>query len=186
MQEQEKSLFKASSTSYSQFLSSNEKHVQHFRDSHSISLESEFFRRSITLHYQHVYEAKKCQNVFYRLIFFSFGLFFLALATLIFFKTTNYMYGLYFADSGMIKNGINLCCILFAAGAFGLGYKIHPEREAIRFLANKVEKELNCPDKRMQIEFNAIFANLSHDWTAPHQTLWVNKSCLQSTYSGST
>jgi hypothetical protein len=184
MTEQEKSLFKASPTSYSQFLPSKEKHIQHLKDPHSISLESadiEFFRRSITLHYRHVYARKKWQNAIYRLIFFSFGLFFLALGTLIFFKTTNYMYGLYFADSGVIKNSVNLCCILFAAGAFGFGYKIHPEKEAIRFLVGKVEKELNCADKQLQIESKAIFANLSNDWTAPHQTVWVKKSCYTHT-----
>ena len=173
---QEKVMFKASSTSYSQFLESKEQHMRHLNQSHSVSVDIEFFRRSISLHYQHLYATKKLQNMFYRSLFFGFGLLFLALGTIIFFKTTNYACGLYFANCGMIKNCINFCCLMLAAGAFAFGYKIHPEKEAIRFLVSKVEKEFNSPAKHLQIEFNAIFANLSNEWIAPQQTLWIKKS----------
>ena len=55
-------------------------------------------------------------------------------------------------------------------------YQIHPEKEAIHYLVGKVEKELKNPAKHLQIEFNAIIANFSHEWLAPHQTVWINKT----------
>jgi uncharacterized membrane protein YbhN (UPF0104 family) len=171
----EKMLFKASSTSYSQFLQSKEPHIHCLSAPTDASVGIEFFRRSVSLHYQHVYATKKWQNWLYRFIFFSFGILFLVLGTIIFFKTANFACGFYFSNCAIVKNCINITCLLLACGAFAFGYKIHPEKEAIRYLVGKVERELNSPAKQLQIEFNAIFANLSHEWMAPQQTIWIKK-----------
>lgn len=160
-------MFTHHSTSYSKFLNSKEPHFHCLTD-HAVSVDIEFFRRSISLHYQHVYAAQKWQNHFYRCLFYGLGLIFLVLGILIFFKTTNYMCGVVFKHYGIwIKNGINLTCLMMASGSFFAGYKIHPEKEAIRHLVRKVERELNAPTKELQIEFNAIFANLSYDRSSP-------------------
>lgn len=166
---QGKTLFKFSPISYSQFLRSEKKEhsfLHHFRylaESRDSSIDMEFFKRSISLHYQHVYAAKKWQNWCYRCIFFIFGLLFLVLAGIIFFKTTNFACGLYFKNCFLLKNCINIFCLFLAGGAFAIGYQIHPEKEAMQYLVGKVERELNSPAKHLQIEFNAIIANLSHN-----------------------
>jgi len=51
--------------------------------------------------------------------------------------------------------------VFLSAGAFALGYLIHPEKEAIKYIAKKVERDLHNPAKHSQIEFNAIFSNLT-------------------------
>lgn len=171
-----KTLFKASSTSYSQFLQKGQQHIHCLTKPTDDTLDIEFFRRSVSLHYQHVYATKKWQNWFYRFIFFGFALLFSILGVIIFFKTANHACGLYFSDCGTVKNCINFSCFLLAVGAFVFGYKIHPEKEAIRYLVGKVERELKSPAKQLQMEFNAIFANLSTEWMSPHQTLWIKKT----------
>jgi len=158
----EKSVFKTSSTSYSQFLRSKEARI-HCLSEPDVSIDIDFFRRSIAFHYQHVYATKKWQNWLYRFIFFSFSLLFAVLSIMIFFKVANHHCGFYFGDCSTAKNCVNISCLLLSGSALALGYKIHPEKEAIRYLASKIEKELNGPAKQVQIEFNAIFANLSHD-----------------------
>lgn len=170
-----KIVFKRGSTSYSQFLQS-EKHAHSFHSPNS-SVDIEIFRRSISLHYQHVYATQKWQNWIYRFIFFGFGLLFLALGSIIFFKTTNYVCSFYFSNNCVaIKNGINFFCLLLATCAFVFGYKIQPEREAIRYLVGKVAKEFSTPAKQLQIEFNAIFDNLSNNWLTPSpHTTWIKK-----------
>lgn len=171
---QNKTLFKASPVSYSQFLQSGDKEqqVRCLTEANNASVDIEFFKRSISLHYQHIYATKKWQNWIYRFIFFALSLLFLTLGAIIFFKTVNFTCGLYFKNCILVKNCIDIVCFLFAGGAFIMGYKIHPEKEAIHHLVGKVERELSNPAKHLQIEFNAIIANLSHEWLAPHQTLW--------------
>ncbi len=175
-----KNMFKEASISYSQFLQAKETHIHSLTEPTSDSVDIEFFRRSVSLHYQHVYATKKWQNWLYRFIFFAFGLLFLMLGTLIFFKTTNYACGLYFKNCVMVKNCINFLCVLLAGGAFAMGYQIHPEKEAIRYLVGKVERELKNPAKQIQIEFNAIFANLSSQCLMTPQTMWINDTIKSS------
>lgn len=171
----DKKLLKASSTSYSQFLQAKQS-VHCLTEPVKAPIDIDFFKRSVSLHYQHFYATKKWQNTLYRAIFFGFSLLFIALGLMIFFKTTNPICGLYFGNCSLIKNGVNFFCALLATGAFTLGYKIHPEKEAIKHLVKKVENELHGPAKQLQIEFNAIFANLSHHWIEPQQAAWIKKS----------
>jgi len=160
----DKLLFKATPVSYSRFLQRKE------------SIDSDFFKRSISIHYQHVYATKKWQNWFYRFIFFGLSLLFLVLGTIIFFKTINFACGIYFKNGLLVKNGVNLLCLLLAGGTFGIGYKIHPEREAIQYLIGKVGRELSHPAKDIQIEFNAIISNLSTDFIPSKQMFWIKKT----------
>jgi hypothetical protein len=97
------------------------------------------------------------------LIFYAFSGLFFIFGIVIFFKTVNPACGLYFIDCSLIKNWINLLCVLFSTGAFAVGYLIHPEKEAIKYLVKKVERELHAPARRIQIEFNAIVADLSRN-----------------------
>ncbi len=174
----EKILFKTAPISYSRFLKSKqskETHV-HWLTEAKETVDIEFFRQSISLHYQHAYATKKWQNWVYRFVFFSFGLLFLLLSGIIFFKTVNFACGFYFKNCLVVKNCINSFCILLSGGAFTAGYSIHPEKEAIQYLIGKVEKELSHPAKHLQIEFNAIISNLFQDETASHQTVWIKKT----------
>lgn len=174
---QSKTLFKTSSSiSYSQFLQSKEQHVHCLTDIKDPSVDIEFFKQSISLHYQHEYAKQKWQNWVYRFIFFGFGLLFLVLGIIIFFKTANFACGFYVKNCGFVKNCINIVCLLLAGGAFTTGFRIHPEKEAFEHLVSKVGRELNSPAKHLQIEFNAIIANLSHECVTPLQTLWINKT----------
>lgn len=171
----QRSFLKNSSISYSHFLQPKKTHIHHLTEARDC-VDIEFFRRSISLHYQHVYASKKCQNWIYRLTFFCFGFLFLILSTIIFFKTVNFACSMYFKDSILVKNGVNALCFLLAGSSFGLGYKIHPEKEAIHFLMGKVERELQHPSKNLQLEFHAIISNLVHDWKPSHQTIWIKKA----------
>ena len=171
----DKTLFKASSISYSHFLQSKESH-KHYVTETKESVDIDFFRRSISLHYQHAYATQKWQNWIYRLIFFAFGLLFLILGAIIFFKTANFACGIYFKNCTLVKNSVNTLCLFLSLGAFAIGYHIHPKKEAIQYLIGKVERELNYPAKHLQIEFNAIISNLAHEWVAPHQTAWIKKT----------
>lgn len=157
-----KILFKASPISYSQFLPSKGQNMHCLAEVKGSLVDTEFFKRSISLHYQHIYATKKWQNWIYRMIFFSMGLLFLVLGFIIFFKTVNFACGFYFKNCALVKSSINTICFLLAGGAFAIGYKIHPEKEAIQHLVGKVDREMDSPAKHLQIEFNAIIANLSH------------------------
>lgn len=170
-----KKIFKDAPVSYSHFLQSKEPHIHCLIEARE-SVDIEFFRRSISSHYQHVYAKKKWQNWAYRFIFFTLGLIFLTLGFIIFFKTTNFACGFYVKNCALVKNGVDCLCLLLAGGAFAIGYKIHPEKDAIQYLIGKVEKELTHPAKNLQIEFNAIMSNLSHESFSPHQTIWIKKT----------
>lgn len=137
-----KKIFNNHSVSYSQFLYSPRVHSLIAESTEGVA-NNEFFKRSVSLHYQHAYTAKKWQNGIYRLFFFGLSvLFVIILGALIYSKTTNFTCSFYLSNCGMIKNFINLSCFLLAAGALAAGYKIHPEKDAIRDLVGKVEKEL--------------------------------------------
>lgn len=170
----DKMLFKASPISYSRFLQSKEPHIHYLTKARG-PIDIEFFRQSISLHYQHAYATNKWQNWVYRFIFLALGLLFLVLSAIIFFKTVNFACGFYFKNCTLVKNSINLLCLLLSGSAFAIGYKIQPEKDAIQYLIGKVERELNYPAKHLQIEFNAIISNLSHESIAPHQTFWIKK-----------
>lgn len=170
-----KKMFNNNSVSYSQFL--HHPRVHSLTESPEGVVDSEFFKRSVSLHYQHAYAAKKWQNWVYRLLFFGFSLLFVMLGALIYSKTTNFTCGFYVSNCGMIKNFVNMSCFFLAAGALTIGYKIHPEKDAIRYLVGKVEKELNHPTKQLQIEFSAIFRNFSDEWNlSQHGCLWIRKT----------
>jgi hypothetical protein len=171
----DKTLFKTSPVSYSRFLQTKEPHVHSLTEARD-SIDIDFFRRSISLHYQHAYATKKWHNWIYRFIFFGLGILFLVLGAIIYFKTINFACGFYFKNCMLVKNGVNTLCLLLAGSSFGIGYKIHPERDAIHYLIGKVERELDHPAKHLQIEFNAIISNLSHEYMAPHQTIWIKKT----------
>lgn len=172
-----KTAFKNVNISYSQFLPTKKHPVHCLIDPPSVSVDIEFFKRSISLHYQHIYAIQKWKNWCYRFIFFSLSLTFLCLGGMIFFKTNNPMAGIYFNHNGLfIKNFINIVCFILAMGTFTLGYKIHPEKEAIQHLFNIFDKQLEGPAKHVQIEFNAIFANLSDVGSNPSKTTWIKKA----------
>lgn len=170
----EKKLLKTS-TSYSQFMQSKNPEIHCVSEPAASSVDIDFFRRSVSLHYQHVYASKKWQNTFYRLIFYGFSFLFFLLGLIIFFKSTNPVCGLYLGNCSIIKNWVNFLCVLPASGSFTLGYKIHPEKEAIKYLVKKVENELSGPAKQIQIEFSAIVSNLSHHLIEPNQAIWIKK-----------
>lgn len=119
-----------------------------------------FFKKSIAYHYQHLYASKKWLNWIYQFVFLGFGILFLIFAIIIFFKTGNHNLGFYFTDSFYVKNGVNATCLFLSIAAFLAGYQIHPEREAMHHLLSKIQGDLNVPEKHMQIEFNAILANM--------------------------
>lgn len=171
----DKTLLKASSTSYSQFLQPKQP-AHSLNDQAKATVDIDFFKRSVSLHYQHLYAAKKWHNTLYRFIFFGFSFLFIILGLIIFFKTTNPICSIYFGNCSLVKNWINMLCMLLSISSFTLGYKIHPEKEAIRHLVKKMESELNSPAKQLQIEFHAIFDNLSHQWIEPHQATWFRKT----------
>jgi hypothetical protein len=172
----DKKLFKNSSFSYSQFLQSKNPHVHYLSEATDSSVDIEFFKRSLTLHYQYIYVTEKRHNWIYRSIFFGFSLLFFVLAILIFFKTVNFACGVYFKDSLLVKNCINSLCFALAGGSFFIGYKIHPEKDAMQYLMGKVQRDWNDPAKHLHIEFNTLMANLSHERMAPHETLWIKNN----------
>jgi hypothetical protein len=153
-------MLKTTSTSYSQFLQPKNRQM-HYITEPDLVVDINFFKKSISSHYQHLYKAKKWQNMLYRFAFFAFGLLFFVLGVLIFFKTTNYLFGFYFSNAALVKSSINLSCLLLAGSSFTTGYFIHPENEAILYLARKVEKELSTPIRQLHLELNEIFTNIS-------------------------
>ena len=117
-----------------------------------------YFRNSIFLHYQHAYAKRKRQKEYYRFLFFCFSFFFLISTFLIFFKNPNHLCGLYFQTyCHLFKHALNFVCLLLGVGALSCGYAIHPEKDALRELGNKMERESLKPKKDVQIEFNSFF-----------------------------
>ncbi|WP_068467940.1 hypothetical protein [Candidatus Protochlamydia phocaeensis] len=148
------------SISYSKFLHT-------YRHAHPLKQEKtetivdiDFFRRSISLHYHYVYTFKRRQHKAYRIIFFGFALLFFILSIFIYFKTANYACTLYFSQGDLMKNCIDALCLLLAFAAFGMGYTTNPDKEALRFIVKKVEKELRNPAKHVHIELNDLFKHL--------------------------
>lgn len=163
------------SNSYSQFLQTNTQ-LHQFTETSDSFVDIEFFRRSISIHYQNLYATKKRQNILYRFLFFGFGILFLILGILIFFKTTNAACGLFFGNCSVIKNCVDGVCLLFSSVAFTVGYIIHPEKDAIHHLVSRVERELKNPVKQLQVEFNAIFKHFSQEWAPAQQPMYIKKS----------
>lgn len=125
-------------------------------------METNFIKHSISFHYQHIYARQKRKNWIYRITFFGLGCVFFTLGMIYLFKTTNFTCGMCFKHHSMlIKDAINLFCLALAGGSFACGYWIHPEKEAIRYLLNKIEKEMKAPKKNIQIEFNAVYSKLT-------------------------
>src|ERR1700692_2109671 len=103
----DKRLLNNSSTSYSQFLKSKDHHVHYLNEQTMDSVDFDFFRRSVSLHYQHAYAENKWKNIFYRSIFFGFSFLFFILGIIIFFKTTNPICSIYLGNCSIIKNWVN-------------------------------------------------------------------------------
>lgn len=138
---------KSISTSYSQFLQAKHS-VQVLNDHIKSAVDIEFFKNSISLHYQHLYRSAKTKNTFYRMIFFGFSLLFVVLGLMMFFKTTNPICSIYLGNCSVIKNEVNFLCGLFSVGAFTLGMVIHPEKEALKHIARvaKFPLKINFDD----------------------------------------
>lgn len=139
----------------------------------SLKKEKENFKLSISQYYRQIFTAQKFQNRLYRAVFFCFGLLFLALGFAIFFKTINFSCGVYFKNCTLLKHCINLFSFALAGSALIVSYKINPEQDAIQYLADKVERELNYPARDLEIEFNAFIsgADLDPILVKNHQSL---------------
>lgn len=148
------------SNSYSCFLEQKKERPQFHCTLKAIdsSVDIAFFKRSLSLHYQHIYAAKKMEGWFYRIIFFSLGLLFAFLGMSILFKSINFSCALFFKDGILVKTTVNYLSFFLAGNCFFLGVKVDPKKEAIQYLSAKVEKEGISPSKQLQIEFNSIFA----------------------------
>lgn len=170
-----RNLLNPSSISYSRFLTTCGQHANLLNKNDAL-LDIDFFRRSIALHYQHVYNFRKKQNTAYRFIFFTFSLLFFFLFIGIYFKTANYTCGLYFGQCDIVKNCVDGSCLLLSALTFALGYLTHPDKEALRYLVKKVKKELNSPTHQLRIELNMIFKNLVNEHLAFQHSFAMNGS----------
>lgn len=144
--------------SYSQFLQQHQ--FSHLSPSNETLVDVDFFRRSISLHYQHLYTHQKWQNGVYRAIFFGFSLLFLIFSLLIYFKTVNFTCGFYLDQCISIKNYLNIGCLLFAGGAFGIGYLIKPEKEALSYLVRKVENDMHHPVGQLKLDLFSVISCL--------------------------
>ena len=80
-----------------------------------------FFKKTLALHYQHLYASKKWHNGLYRMLFFGFGALFLFFGIIIFSKTVNYTFGFYFTDCLYVKNSVNMICVFLSSAAFLAG-----------------------------------------------------------------
>lgn len=158
-----KNLFEACTLSSSQFMEFNERKGQYSSNGGGPLMDIEFFKQTISLHYQHVYASKKWQNWFYRLFFFLLGVLFLILGLAIASQTVNFACSIYFRNCEMIKMCIEIFCFFLSASAFIIGWLIHPEKDAMQYLMKKIEKELDYPTKDLQMEYHAIISNLSQE-----------------------
>ncbi|CUI17043.1 Conserved hypothetical membrane protein [Candidatus Protochlamydia naegleriophila] len=170
-----RNLLKGSSISYSRFLTCSPQNDLFNKKSEPL-LDIDFFRRSIALHYQHVYNFRKRQNTAYRIIFFGLSMLFFFLFIGIYFKTANYACGLYFGQCDIVKNCVDGSCLLLSAFTFALGYLTHPDKEALRYLVKKVKKELNSPTHQVRIELNMIFKNLVSEHLSFQNSFAMNGS----------
>lgn len=151
----QKNFITKNKTSYSQFLQQHQ--FSRVSSSSETLVDVDFFRRSISLHYQHLYTYQKRQNGIYRAIFFGFSLLFLIFSFLIYFKTVNFTCGFYLGQCLSIKNYLNTGCLLLAGVAFGIGYLIEPEKEALSYLVRKVENDMHHPVGQLKLDiFNVI------------------------------
>ncbi len=170
-----KTIFANTSTSYSQFLSSNyqTRCLKKYSDSF---VNIEFFKRSIASHYRRAYRSQKEKNLFYRLIFFGFSILFLIFSIFIYFKTPNFAYGLYFGHGELVKDFIEGCCLFIAGLAFTIGYKIQSQNKVTLLVDQKIFKDFSPPKNSLSIRFNMFFKNFLNEWLSGNPTYWINKN----------
>lgn len=148
-------------TLQNQFMTENKVSYSQFLQKHQITQlpyqkdslrDVDFFKRSISGHYQHVYANQKWRNWLYRVVFFGFSLLFLIFGVLIYFKTANFTCGFYLNQCSSIKDYLNIGCLLLATGSFGISYMIQPENDAFHYVVNKIEKDMPYPVKELEID----------------------------------
>ncbi len=99
------------------------------------------------------YSANKHKVSLYRALFFSFGLFFITLAGLIHFKTTNWSCSMFFSNCMMVKTLICTLSIFFSLSAFFIGLTMSTEKEAINHLYRRALLRLAKVYHRKKIEY---------------------------------
>jgi hypothetical protein len=105
--------------------------------------ELDVFRHQIdNVSYHHAYVVQKRKALTYQIIFSVFSLLFFALGLIIYFKTTNGMYSLYFGNSEFAKGMALFSCFGFSFGSLGLVFLPRPEKEAVQHLYDKTEQRL--------------------------------------------
>lgn len=139
--------------SYSQFLQKHQITTLSYQNPNENNLvDIDFFRRSISVHYQHIYADQKRHNWLYRSIFWGFSLLFLIFGIFIYFKTVNFNCGFYLTQCSSIKSYLNMGCLLLAGGSLGIGYMIQPEKDAFHYVVSKIEKDMRHPVKELEID----------------------------------
>lgn len=103
--------------------------------------------------YYELYYSKKRLGKLYRGIFLGFGLLFLILANIVYFKTSGGIYQVYFNNFELIKTFSYSLCLFLSLGAFGISYSIRPKNEAIEALMIYIEKKSREKTSALQKEF---------------------------------
>lgn len=130
---------------------------------HSSIIDVGFFKKSIILHYLHLYNTKKRWSHLHKITFFLLALVFFSLGIMIYSKTVNISFGFYFESFILIKQGINGLCFVLSAAAFAAAKLTQPEKEALEYVTQKANQSLDFPSKEAFIEFNVAVTNLSEN-----------------------
>lgn len=93
-----------------------------------------FFKQSLFVFCETFYKKERLKNLFYKCIFFGLAALFMELAFLIFFKSPNFISGVYFKNYALVmKDGITTICLFFGIAAFISGYSVHPKKKSTAF-----------------------------------------------------
>ncbi len=80
---------------------------------------------------------EKLKNLLYKYVFLGLSSLFVVLGFLVFFKTPNFMSGLYFNNHAFVlKDGITMICLFFGIGSFVSGHSIRSEKKDRQTIAD--------------------------------------------------
>jgi hypothetical protein len=139
------------------------------QQSHSISRkylrqtkfrELNIFREKIinkTLHNPDPLSSIKKNVLFYQLIFFGIGFFFLFLTNFIFSSKMSWTWVAYFGNSHIAKSMLCILCGIFCMTTFCIGLSLKVEREAVSLLVNKASHKLSRIFSRQKSEYGLHF-----------------------------
>lgn len=96
----------------------------------------------------------------YPIVFFLFGLVFTIMGVILYQKTANFYYILYFGESQKIKSMMNMTCLFLALSSIALSIRFYLKEKKANFLIGRVKNMTDSPYKKIRIQLQLASKNL--------------------------